>query len=81
MQKLSLLSQISLYVLLISYGLFALILWVLQSRILRGKAFENPDGTFLLLDKDYFGNVRSGQTSTAGPFVNPEKGKGVIKVW
>lgn len=45
MQKLSLLSQISLYVLLVLYGLFALLLWVLQFKILRGKAFENPDGS------------------------------------
>ncbi len=45
MQKLSLFSQISLYVLLVLYGLFALLLWVLQFKILRGKAFENPDGS------------------------------------
>lgn len=45
MQRLSLLSQISLYVLLALFGVFILLLWVLQSRVLRGKAFENPDGS------------------------------------
>jgi hypothetical protein len=45
MQNLSLISQISLYVLLAVMGLFALLLWGLQMMILRGKAFNNPDGS------------------------------------
>jgi hypothetical protein len=38
-------SQIVLYVLLFLIGLFALIVWVGQIMILRGKAFKNPDGS------------------------------------
>lgn len=45
MPELSLLSRISLYALLTSYGLFALLLWVVQCRVLRGETFENPDGS------------------------------------
>jgi hypothetical protein len=45
MQKLSLLSQISLYALLALFGVFALLLWFFQAKILRGKAFDNPDGS------------------------------------
>ncbi len=45
MKGLPLPSHISLYVILALFGLFSLMLWVLQSRILRGQAFENPDGS------------------------------------
>jgi hypothetical protein len=45
MQGLSLLSQITLYVLLVLIGMLALIVWVGQVMILRGKAFPNPDGS------------------------------------
>ena len=45
MQNLSLLSQISLYVLLGLMGLFAMLLWGCQAMILRGKSFKNPDGS------------------------------------
>jgi len=45
MQELSLLSQISLYVLLGLIGLFALIVWGWQVSVLRGKAMKNPDGS------------------------------------
>lgn len=45
MQELSLLSQVSLYVLLVLMGLFALLLWGCQIMILRGKSFKNPDGS------------------------------------
>lgn len=44
-------------------------------------AFENPDGTPLKIDMDYFGNMRSGEKTTAGPFVDLEKGKQKLKVW
>ena len=42
--------------------------------------FENPDGTLLKIDKDYFGNMRSDNNNTAGPFINLDKGKVVLKV-
>ncbi len=45
MQQLSLLSQVVLYVLLTSYGLFAVLLWIMQIKILRGGSFQNPDGS------------------------------------
>lgn len=45
MQELSLLSQISLYVLLALMGLIALIVWGWQIMVLRGKAMKNPDGS------------------------------------
>ena len=44
-QTLPLVSQISLYVLLILIGLFSLLVFGWQIMILRGKAMQNPDGT------------------------------------
>jgi hypothetical protein len=43
-------------------------------------AFENPDGTSLKIDEDYFGNMRSDKNTTAGPFINLDKGKVMLKV-
>ncbi|MBI4672564.1 MAG: hypothetical protein HY741_12975 [Chloroflexi bacterium] len=45
MKELSVASQVMLYVLLAVMGLFAVLLWVWQFMILRGKAFKNPDGS------------------------------------
>lgn len=45
MTGLSLLSQISLYVLLVLMGLYAPLLWGWQIMILKGKSFKNPDGS------------------------------------
>ena len=45
MQGLSLLSQISLYVLLALIGVLALIIWGWQLMVIRGKAMANADGT------------------------------------
>ena len=45
MQELSLLSQLSLYVLLTLIGVLTLIVWGWQIMVLRGKAMPNPDGT------------------------------------
>lgn len=45
MSELSLLSQISLYILLALMGLVGLLVWGVQVMILRGKAFHNPDGS------------------------------------
>lgn len=43
MQELSLLSQVSLYVLLALIGLCALIVWGWQVMVLKGKAMKKPD--------------------------------------
>jgi hypothetical protein len=43
--------------------------------------FENSDGTSLKIDKDYFGHTRSDQNAIAGPFVDLDKGKLVLRVW
>lgn len=45
MSRLSLLSQISLYLLLVLIGLFALLVGGWQTRVLQGKAMKNPDGS------------------------------------
>ncbi len=44
-QTLTIVSQISLYVLLALMGLYSLLLFGWQIMILRGKAMKNPDGT------------------------------------
>jgi hypothetical protein len=44
-------------------------------------AFDNPDGTPLKIDHDYFGNLRTGETTSAGPFSNLNSGSVVLKVW
>lgn len=44
-------------------------------------AFDNPDGTALAIDTDYFGNKRSGENVSAGPFANPKPGRLELKVW
>ncbi|WP_254560021.1 right-handed parallel beta-helix repeat-containing protein [Dyadobacter diqingensis] len=43
--------------------------------------FENPDGTVLAIDTDYFGNSRTADKIFAGPFANVKPGKVVLKVW
>jgi hypothetical protein len=45
LQELSLISQITLYVLLILIGLLALIVWGWQIQVWRGKDMKNPDGS------------------------------------
>jgi len=44
-------------------------------------AFENPDGTALVIDTDYFGNKRTDGNVRAGPFANVKVGKMMLKVW
>jgi alpha-N-arabinofuranosidase len=44
-------------------------------------AYENPDGTPLKIDTDYFGKKRSRTDPSAGPFENPGEGKLELKVW
>ena len=45
MNELSLLSQISLYILMFLMGMIALIVFVLQMGVIKGKDIKNPDGT------------------------------------
>ncbi len=46
-----------------------------------GAAYENPDGTPMKIDIDYFGNKRSEYNPLPGPFENREKGILNLKVW
>lgn len=46
MQKLSLISQVSLYTLFAIMGIICLIIWGWQIRVLKGRAMKNPDGSF-----------------------------------
>jgi len=46
-----------------------------------GLAYENPDGSPLKVDRDYFGQRRSTANPTPGPFEKPGKGAVRIKVW
>lgn len=43
--------------------------------------FENPDGSYLKIDTDYNGNLRSESNPSAGSFENPGKGYIKLKVW
>jgi len=43
--------------------------------------FENPDGSPLKIDTDYFGNKRSEANPFVGPFEGLKEGEQVIKVW
>jgi len=44
-------------------------------------AYENPDGTPLTVDTDYFGKKRSETTPFPGPFENPGEGQLTLRVW
>lgn len=43
--------------------------------------FENPDGTSLKVDEDYFGALRPKARIMAGPFASPDQGELMIRVW
>jgi hypothetical protein len=45
MKEFSLPSQVSLYALLAMIGLYALLVWGWQVKVLKGKAMKNPDGS------------------------------------
>ena len=44
-------------------------------------SYENPDGTPIIIDVDYFGNKRNKRNPSAGPFEKPGAGKLKLKVW
>jgi hypothetical protein len=46
-----------------------------------GAAFDNPDGTKLKIDRDYFGKKRSDEENSAGPFVSLKAEKTVLRLW
>jgi len=46
-----------------------------------GLPFENPDGSPLKVDIDYFGKKRNQASPTAGPFENPGAGPLTLRVW
>jgi hypothetical protein len=54
---------------------------LLVKALIPDAAYENPDGSPLSIDTDYFGKKRDIQNSTAGPFENPGTGKISLKVW
>ena len=45
-----------------------------------GLPFENPDGTAIKIDKDYFGEPRNQENPTPGPFEKPKAGKLKVKI-
>ncbi|MHC4192814.1 MAG: right-handed parallel beta-helix repeat-containing protein [Planctomycetota bacterium] len=54
---------------------------LLGKAMIPGQAFENPDGSPLKIDTDYFGKRRNKANPSAGPFENAEDGKHKLKVW
>jgi alpha-N-arabinofuranosidase len=46
-----------------------------------GLGYENPDGSPLIIDADYFGKRRNPDHPTPGPFEHPGSGKREIRVW
>ena len=54
---------------------------VLGKSVMTETPYENPDGTNIVIDTDYFGNNRDQKNPTPGPFENLKEGKNVIKVW
>jgi hypothetical protein len=44
-------------------------------------AFENPDGSPMNVDTDYFGNPRDPENPGVGPFAGLKPGRHEIKVW
>jgi hypothetical protein len=43
--------------------------------------FENPDGTSILFNQDYFNKSREGDLNSIGPFRDLSSGEQSIKVW
>lgn len=48
---------------------------------LTGLPFENPDGTLVVIDRDYLGNPYKTINPGVGPFSNLKPGKVRLKVW
>ena len=54
---------------------------LLGKAMIPGQAFENPDGSPLTIDTDYFGRKRNKANPSAGPFENTGEGELKLKVW
>jgi alpha-N-arabinofuranosidase len=54
---------------------------LLGKAVIPDQAFENPDGTPLRIDTDYFGKKRNEKNPFPGPFEIPQGGKQILKVW
>jgi len=54
---------------------------LLGKAVIPDQAFENPDGTPLRIETDYFGKKRNEKNPFPGPFEIPEGGKQSLKVW
>ena len=54
---------------------------LLGKAMIPGQAYENPDGSPLTIDTDYFGKKRNKANPSPGPFENPEDGERKLKVW
>jgi hypothetical protein len=54
---------------------------LLGKAMIPGQAFENPDGSPLMIDTDYFGRKRNKANPSAGPFENTGDGELKLKVW
>jgi len=46
-----------------------------------GQRWENPDGSDLVINKDYFGNPRDESNPVPGPFASLKEGLRSVKVW
>jgi len=54
---------------------------ILGKALISKLPYENPDGSPLTIDMDYFGAKRKAARPTAGPFENPGQGELKLKVW
>jgi hypothetical protein len=54
---------------------------MLGTTVIAKAKFENPDGSPLLINKDYFGNSRTEKNNLAGPFNSFTKDNLKLKVW
>ena len=43
--------------------------------------FENPDGSDIILDRDYLGQLRTDGNNLAGPFAGLKEGRNRLCVW
>ncbi len=53
----------------------------LGQAIVPDATFENPDGTLITFDTDYFSQKRKKDSNYAGPFVNLKPGENKIRLW
>lgn len=54
---------------------------ILGKAVIPRAKFDNPDGTPLIIDRDYSGNIRTAENNLAGPFANIIGRQITIKVW